>query len=69
MTMTMQQKHAEPQTMEEQRLLRLLKRYIEHVKATTGSDQLDKHDLDYSAITEGEAIELTIVQLTNVKPC
>ena len=44
---------------------RLLKRYIEHVKACTGSDQLDKHDLEDSAILESEAIELTIFQATS----
>jgi hypothetical protein len=53
-----------PTSLEETRLKRLLKRYIEHVKACTGSDQLDKHDLDYSAILDSEALELTIFQQT-----
>lgn len=57
-------KHTMPISLEETRLKRLLKRYIEHVKACTGSDQLDKHDLEYSAILEAEALELTIFQKT-----
>lgn len=63
--MTTQQKYADAPTIEEKRLTRLLKRYIEHVKACTGSDQLDKHDLEYSAIEESEALELTIIQRIN----